>query len=424
MNLRVTCVLLVVSAAGAQNGQLEDALGARARSERLVHTPTDDRICAAEHTLSAAPGKMAVEIDLVSAYLQKVRESGDFSYLDRAAKIVDKILEQDSSSLAAAHFQNEMDLQRHKFAVVADRALSMTKYDRSDAAAWANLGDASMELGQYEQAGEAYTHMFALRPDLASYNRVAYFRFVTGDAAGAVGMMQAAIQAGSPVVENTAWCWAELGDMYFKTGRLVEARDAYNAALRIFPRLHRALAGVGRVEAAQGHNAAAIQSYLRAQSIVPLVDYAGALEDLYSKSGTKDKAAGQRGLLEAIDTLARSTKEKTNRNLALIFADHDRNLNRALELIQAELPGRPDVYTWDAAAWVYFKSGRLPEAQAASAKAIRLNTPEPMFYFHASKIAGAAGDAKAAAEYASRWNALNPRFDARLASDTRAAKGI
>ena len=414
MKPRAICLLFAVSAfASGQSAKVDDTLSARARSERLAHAPTDDRIRAAEHTLASAPGNMAVEIDLVAAYLQKVRESGDFSYLDRASKIVDKILEQDSSSPAAAHFQNEMDMQRHKFAAVAERARSMTKYDVSDAAAWANLGDASMELGQYPQAGDAYVRMFALQPDLASYNRVAYFRFVSGDAAGAIALMQTAIQAGSPMVENTAWCWAELGDMYFKTGRVADADAAYRSALRIFPRLHRAIAGLGRVQAAQGHPAEAIKSYQRAQSIVPLVDYAGALEDLYRQTGRPGKAAEQRGLLDAIDTLARTNKEMTNRNLALIFADHDRNLPRALEMIQAELPGRGDVYTWDAAAWIYLKSGRLAEARAASAKALKLNTPEPLFYYHASQIARAAGDPAAATTYADRCMALNPHFDTR-----------
>lgn len=410
---RPALLLLLAGAVYAQSAKVDESLSARVRSERLTHTPTDERIRAAERTLAAAPGKMAVQIDLVSAYLQKVRESGDFSYLDRASKIVDAMLRQDSSSPAAAHFQNEMDMQRHKFAAVAERARSMTKYDVSDAAAWANLGDASMELGQYEQAGEAYVRMFALQPDLASYNRVAYFRFVTGDAPGAIALMQSAIQAGSPMLENTAWCWAELGDMYFKTGNVEAADAAYRSALRIFPRLHRAVAGLGRVQAAQGHPAEAIKSYERAQSIVPLADYAGALEDLYRQTGLRAKAAGQRGLLQAIDTLARTNQEKTNRTLALILADHGRDLPRALELIEAELPQRGDVYTWDAASWIFFRGGRLAEAKAASAKALQLNTPEPLFYYHASQIAAAAGDTAAAGSYAQRWKALNPRFDTR-----------
>lgn len=406
--------LFAVCTVWGQTGAVDTSLGSRVRSEQLAHTPSDGRILKAERLLAAAPHDLRLKMELVSAYLQKVRESGDYSYLDRAGKVVDKILDQDSSSTAAAHFQNEIDLQRHRFSTVADRARGMAEYDPSDAASWANLGDASMELGRYEAAGNAYLRMFALRPDLASYNRLAYYRFVTGDATGAIGLMRQAVEAGSPMPENTAWCWAELGDMYFKLGRLNEAREAYTAAIRLFPRLHRALAGLGRVASTEGHAETAIKSYRSAQEIVPLVDYAAALEDLYAASGMKAKAEEQRALIDTIDKLGRATgttkEEKTNRNLAVIYADHGRRLDRAVELIEAELPLRGDVYTWDAASWIFFKSGRLAEARTASVTALSLNTPEPAFYYHAREIANASGDAEKAAKYKARLSELNPHF--------------
>jgi hypothetical protein len=53
----------------------------------------------------------------------------------------------------------------------------------------------------------------------------------------------------------------------------------------------------------------------------------------------------------------------------------------------------------------------LEEAKDASAKALRMATPEPLFYFHAAKIAQAAGDEKAAQTYQARLTALNAKFD-------------
>lgn len=58
-----------------------------------------------------------------------------------------------------------------------------------------------------------------------------------------------------------------------------------------------------------------------------------------------------------------------------------------------------------------FKSGRLDEAKFATAKALKLDTPEPRFYYHPGKIALTSGDTKAAREYADRLLSLNPRFD-------------
>lgn len=376
---------LLVMLACAASGQ--DLFGLRSIGA-LGRAKADERIAAYERLLTASPDDQRLQSGLIAAYLQKLRESGDRAYLDRASKLADRMLDTDGGSLTALRFENEIDLQRHEFQVVAERAADMAKYAPSDAGTWGNLGDASMELGQYEQAGRAYTRMFALRPDLGSYNRLAYFRFVTGNAAEAIELMQDAVAAGDPLAENTAWCWAELGDMYRKTGKLEAAEKAYQAALGLFPALHRASAGLGQIEATRGNTEAAIRSYEQAQSIVPLVEYAGALEDLYTKAGMAAKAEQQRELIELVKKLGRANGEKTNRNLALVLADHARDLDFAVDLMRTELPERGDVYTWDAFAWVLFKSGRLAEAKAASAKAMRLSTPEPAFYYHAKQIAG------------------------------------
>jgi tetratricopeptide (TPR) repeat protein len=360
---------------------------------------TNERIRNIEGRLNASPNDLKLQAALTAAYLQKLRETADGSYLDRAAKLADRMLETDGGNFTALRFQNEIDLQRHNFKAVAERARDMAKFAPSDPGNWGNLGDALMELGEYEAAGQAYTRMFALRPNLASYNRLGYFRFVTGDAPGAIALMQVAVEAGEAVPENTAWCWAELGDMYFKTGRLLDAENAYRSALDLFPLLHRAYAGLGKAQAAKGQVESAIRSYERAQAIVPMAEYAAALEDLYRGQGREAKAQDQQAQLDAIDALSRAAKESTNRTLALILADHNRHLDRALELITAEIPTRGDVYTWDAMSWILFKLGRVQDARAASLKAVRWSTPEPSFYFHASQIAEAAGEKTAAEEY-------------------------
>lgn len=353
----------------------------------VSHLSTDERIHAYERLLAGSSDNLQLRASLISTYLQKLRESADYRYLDLASKLVDKMLEQDGGSLLALRFQNEVDLQRHDFRAVADRAQGMTKYSVSDPATWGNLGDALMELGEYERAGQAYMKMYALRPNLYSYNRLAYFHFVTGNPNEAIQLMNEAVTAGDSQPEIVAWCWAELGDMYFKTGQLDQAAHAYRTAIDLFPHLHRALAGMARVEAAQGHFDEAIKNYLRAQSMVPLVEYASALEDLYATARLPAKAQEQAALIETIEKLGRATNEKTNRNLALALADHDQHLDVALELVETEIPNRGDVYTWDALSWVLYKNGRLEDAKAASEKALKLNTPEPLFHYHASKIA-------------------------------------
>ncbi len=416
MRLACACLLAVAISSAQQtpaNRQtaVHGSRAANSQAELLAHATTDERIRAYEKLLQGAPDDLKLQIGLVSAYLQKLRESADGGYLERASKIVNRMLEKDGGNFTALRFQNEIDLQRHDFRAVAQRAASMARYDPSDAGTWGNLGDAYMDLGEYGLAGDAYRRMFSLRPNIASYNRLAYWRFVTGNGPAAIALMREAVDAGDAVPENTAWCWAELGDMYFKLGKLPEAASAYTSALDLFPALHRAYAGLARVEASLGHKENAIKEYQRAQSIVPLVDYAAALEDLYAAQGRVTEASRERQLIDTIKDLGKVANEKTNRNLALILADHNRDLGFALSLMEVEIPIRGDVYTYDALSWVLLKNNRLPEAVAASAKAVKLGTPEPLFYYHASKIAAAVGDMAAARQYSARLALLNPRFD-------------
>ena len=51
-----------------------------------------------------------------------------------------------------------------------------------------------------------YQRMLTLSPNLASYNRIAYHRFVTGDIDQALAWMATAVEAGSPIPENLVWC--------------------------------------------------------------------------------------------------------------------------------------------------------------------------------------------------------------------------
>ena len=62
-----------------------------------------------------------------SAYIQKVRETTDFSYLDRANSIVDTVLTEDGNEYEALRLKLEIELERHNFKKVAELAGRMTK---------------------------------------------------------------------------------------------------------------------------------------------------------------------------------------------------------------------------------------------------------------------------------------------------------
>ncbi len=347
---------------------------------------TDERIAAAQHSVAAAPNSPDALDALASAYLQKMRETTDFSYLERADKLVAKSLSADPRHLESLVLQNQIELNRHHFRKVVDNTRALVADHPRDPRLWGMMADSLMEIGDYDAAEPALAKMLDLQPGISSYNRVSWFRFLTGDAPGAIQAMKMAVHASGVIPENLAWCLVDLGNLYFKTSDLDQARTSYTAALQLFPSSHAAYAGLGRVAAARHDAAAAIANYKHAQSIVPMPEYAHELRELYLEQGRTAEARQEEALLDVIDRLARANFENTDRNLAIVYADEGRHLDRALELARNELDFRQDVYTYDALAWVEFRAGHCAEAKAALTRAESWHTPDPLFARHAAAI--------------------------------------
>ena len=132
------------------------------------------------------------------------------------------------------------------FRSLATRALSR---DANQSIFHGLLGDAEMEVGRYAEAESAYQRMIDLRPNLASYSRGSWMRWLLGDVEGAIDLAQRAVESGSPrVPEELAWTIVQLASLEFARGHLAEARTDYDNALRVFPNHPPALDGreIGR----------------------------------------------------------------------------------------------------------------------------------------------------------------------------------
>jgi len=399
--------------------QTQESVAARYREVKTTPLSSRERIAAYEKLLAQSPADPKVQAGLAEAFIQKLRETTDFAYLNRASALVEKMLAADAKSYDGLRLSAEIETHRHNFPKAAQIAEDLTERNPSDTGSWGMLGDSLMEMGQYAAAEKAYQRMLEIGPSLASYNRIAYHHFVMGQSGEALAWMNLAVEAGSKIPENLAWCLVEFGDMLFKTGHTADAHTVYDRALETLPGYHRAYAALGRFYAATGEYQRAVENFKKAQAVIPLPDYAAALETLYGKLGKTGEAAKQRELLDVIDKLGTANGEKGNRMLAVDYADENRNLDRALELARGELQTRQDGYTYDALSWVLFRAGRQKEAEEASAQAIARNTPEPMFLYHAGLIAMAGGRTEEGEERLRRALALNPNFAYPQAEDAR-----
>lgn len=382
-------------------------------------SPGDQLVLAAQNMVEREPKAARGYNMLASAYMQKARETGDFSLNAKAEEALARAEQSEPGDYEALKLRAKLLLTFHRFdeaSQAARRAQSLNPRDHDNYGA---LTDALVELGDYDGAVAAAQTMIDLRPDTASYSRVSYLRELHGDTKGAIEAMRMAVEAASPKdPEGVAWCRVHLGDVLAREGKQPEAEREYDHALYVFPDYHVALAAKARARLAAGDTDAAVQFYQRAIERVPLPDYAAALGDLFTKLGRADEARRQYELVEFVERSGAQSGTYT-RQLALFWADHDTKLDDALAVARSERAARKDIYTADLLAWCLYKKGQHAEAKAAMDEALRLGTRDPKLLFHAGMIADALGDRAAAAKYLRQALAISPTFDVLQAEEAK-----
>jgi tetratricopeptide (TPR) repeat protein len=275
------------------------------------------------------------------------------------------------------------------------------------------VADAHLSLGNYQEAETIYLQLNDLSTTPPVLARLAALEELKGNPDEGLALMRRAagevLQSGG-TKEGVAWYILRVADMYFNIGQYQQAGGYYEAALRVFDNYPLALAGLGKVNAAQGNYEGAIAYYQQAVNIIPQPEYLAALGDLYTLTNQPDQAQLQYETVEYIGKLAEINKQVYNRQLANFYSDHDLHPEKALQLALAELRTRKDIYGYDAAAWAYYKNGIYREAQAMMDKAMALGTRDAHLYYHAGMIALKLGDTERAREYLEDALTINPHF--------------
>ncbi|MGD0295553.1 MAG: tetratricopeptide repeat protein [Bryobacteraceae bacterium] len=348
---------------------------------------------------------------LGDAYMQKARETMDLSYYGRAEASYREALTLNPNYANALVGVAWVLSGRHEFEQSIEWAAKALKIEPNRADAYGLLGDAATEMGDYDSAFEHYQKMLDLKPDIASYSRAAHLLFVTGGFRKATLLMSKAIGSGGAYPENRAWCIAQLALLDFAQGAYVPAEQLLSQALKETPSNYHLLAAMGKVKAAQKDFPAAVEYYKGAQAIVPQHEVVVALGDLYTLAGRTEDANRQYALVDVLRKLNKANGVTGDLQMAQFLADHDRDLDGALRLAEAEYKTRPTVYGADTLAWCYYKNGRIPEARKYSSKALSQNTPEALFFYHRGLILAKGGDIGEARRTLYQALSQNPYFD-------------
>jgi len=385
--------------------------------------PADDDAAAGtvrflEERVRSDPDDFVAHNKLTGYYLRKVQETGDVQYLELAARAARASLksvpvEMNTGGLAGLA---QAEYTAHNFAAARDHALRLKELEPRKSLPYMLLGEALLELGDYEQAEQAFTQMQKLGGGSFSVEtRLARVDWLHGRMTAArdryARALALALDEAVPSREVVAWCRWQLGEVAFARGDYETAERHYRESLTTYPDYYRALAALGRVRAAQGDLAGGIEQYEKVVRRLPDPAFVAALGDLYKLAGKEKEAAAQYALVEQIARLSALNGALYNRQLALFYADHDLKAQEAYALAAKEYEVRRDIYGADALAWTALKAGKLEAAQKAIKEALRLQTEDARLLYHAGMIARAAGDQNGARDYLKRALALSPQFD-------------
>jgi tetratricopeptide (TPR) repeat protein len=391
-------------------------------SREMDGTPTGQNIKRWTEAVKQRPTDDNAWVNLGNALMQKARETTDVHYYNYAESVFREAFALDQHNVSAMIGIAWVYNSRHEFGQGIEWAKRVIAINPASQDAYALLGDAAIEIGNYEEAFEHYQKMLDIRPDLSSYSRAAHLLYLTGDSRKAIWMMEKAISAGSPYTENIAWCRAQLALMLWNTGALLPAEKILNRALEQAPNNFHVLMAMGVITASRKDYDAALEYYKKAIAITPHHDALVSLGDLYMINGNNKKAEEQYARVEAMHkshednhshdkhSIHNQHNGHGNIQLARFYADHDRNLHYALHEAEAAYRTYKNVFTMDTLAWCYYKNGNYEDAKKIIKKVLKIGTPDANILFHAGMIYAKLGKPETAQKYLYQALSLNPNF--------------
>jgi tetratricopeptide (TPR) repeat protein len=343
---------------------------------------------------------------LVEALIRLQRVDNDATALVEAEQRLRAFIRRVPASYEAQRLLGSVLLSQHRFRQAIGEAERARAVDPNDWWNYAVIGDASLELGDYDRAFEAYDTIGRIRPGPPAYARVAYALELGGDLEGALQYMRMAADGTSAHdAEGQAWHYAQVGNLLLTMGRNGDARREFERAAFAFPRHPYAVTGLARVKVAEGDLEGALGLYRQLLDRAPTPELAAAVGDILGRLGDPEGAERLYARAEQLERDGWATEEPQPHTLARFLAERNRRIPEAVQLAEKAATRRRDIQTMDALAWCYFKAGRLADAREAAKQSLRTGTRDPRIVTHAAAIFAAAGDDEGAERIKRRINA-------------------
>jgi len=405
---------LATSPAVAEVTPTTDEARALCLTERAGASPIDDALRADQTRARTLPQKPEAWVRVGWSWVRTARLSGDPGFYLNVASCVDEALRLAPDDRAARVLRGLVLMNAHRFEDARRDAETILAVDPVNTVALGTLSDALLELGRFDDAVAAAQRSADAKPDAATYARASYFRWLSGDTAGAKRFIRSALDGRDRRdPEPTAWTLVEAAKIFWHEADYDGADAVLAEALRWVPGYPPALVARGRVALGRGEPDRAIGYLEAAYRVQPLPETAWLLADAREMRG--DAAGAETERVRVVQAGRRSDRL----TLALFYATKNRAIDEALRLIDEERATRGGIYVDDTYAWVLYRAGRIAEARRASDRAVRLGTPDARLLYHAGAIRLAAGD-PSGRPLVERALRMNPRFDLTGAAEARA----
>jgi tetratricopeptide (TPR) repeat protein len=402
-------------ASGAKAGNPSQVASTRPSSTNDAHRRV---ILFLEERVRRDPEDITALNRLAGEYLSRFRRSGDDRDLTLALSTAAQSLRsvpaaQNSGGLAA---QARATFALHGFARARDMGLKLVELEPAKRYPLEILGDAQLELGDYESAAATYKKLEASGdPDINSETRLARLALIRGETdevrrrfANAIEFARA---TAAEAPQFLTWCHVQAGQLEFGCGNLPEAEKHYLQALQATPDDWSAIEHLAELRGAQKQYDEALSLYLPLVARVPRPELEQGLGDLYAIMGKSAEAVQWRH--KALDRyLAISATGATyyDHHLAGYYCDAEPNPAEALKWAKKDIAARQSIYAWDGLAWALYQSGEFKPAAQAMDKALALGTKDSHLLYHASLVYYRAGAGLKGRDCLLRAGQINPKF--------------
>jgi tetratricopeptide (TPR) repeat protein len=370
---------------------------------------TVETIAATRAAIADEPGDASLHATLGDLYYQRGRETAVATWNEKAHDSYRRALALDPESAHATTGLGTLALAKHDFAGGLRYGEQALRLEPASVRPYAAIVDGQVELGRYADARRSLDRMVSLKPNLASYARISYFRELHGDLDGALQAMRLAVSAGGGSAENVAYVETLLGNLELQRGNVPRADDAYRTALARVPGYLPAQAGLATVTAANGDLDAAIRRYRHVVGTSAVHEYHVLLLEAQLAVGRETAARREIAAIRDNQAIERRNGVNTDAELAIFEADHG-SPARAVELGRAAVRTAPSVSSADAYSWALTSAGRGDEALRWAKQALRTGWRDPLVRYHAGMAARLAGERALARRWLTQALTQSPAF--------------